>query len=263
MHFHLLLTACINPDGMPFTKVSDKDVRMQQYRKALDFYLDETPYPIIFAENSNTDISPYYSDAIQSGRLEVLTFAGNDNKTKGKGYGEACIIEHVLDHSKMLTADSVVVKITGRLVIKNLTDVLTKTFPCQDPMSVICSFNADLSFPDSRLLVAPIPFLRIFLADKEQMNDNENVFFEHVLARTIFKREFPYAPFWVEPFITGISGSTGQEYHSPIASRSRAIEYKRMALHRYKLYAQKTGKHHLIKEFVYAMLRIKYHFVKY
>lgn len=262
MHIYLLLTACINPDGMPFTKVSDKEVRMQQYRKALDFYLDETPYPIIFAENSNTDITSHYIEAIQSGRLEVLTFAGNDDKTKGKGYGEACIIEHVLNYSKMLTTDSVVVKITGRLVIKNLTDVLTKHFPCQDPMSVICSFNADFSFPDSRLLVAPISFLRNFLASKEQMNDHENVFFEHVLAWTIFKREFPYAPFWVEPIIIGVSGSTGQEYHSPITSPSRAIEYKRMALHRYKLYSQKTGKHNLFKELVYTMLLIKYHFIK-
>lgn len=263
MHFYLLLTACINPDGMSFTKVSDKKVRIQQYCKALDFYLNETPYPIIFAENSNTDISPHYSNAIKSGRLEVLTFAGNDDKTKGKGYGEACIIEYALNHSKLLTADSVVVKITGRLVIENLTDVLTKHFPYQDPMSVICSFNADLSFSDSRLLVAPIPFLRNFLADKELMNDNENVFFEHILAQNIFKREYPYSPFWVEPFIIGVSGSTGQEYHSPIASHSRAVEYKRMALHRYKLYTQKTGRHNLFKELVYAMLRIKYHFVKY
>jgi len=247
---------------MPFTKVSDKDVRMQQYLKALDFYLERTDYPIIFAENSNTDISHLYCQAIESGRLEVLTFAGNTNKEKGKGFGEAMIIEYALDHSKTLTEKSVVVKITGRLIIENIADILSVSFPLQSNGSVVCAFNADMSFPDSRIFIAPVPFLRSFLADKEQMNDYENVFFEHVLARNIFNGDYPYAPFWVEPFITGVSGSTGQEYYSPVASPSRAIEYKRMALHRYKLYTQRTGKHSLLKDLVYTMLRFKYHFAK-
>ena len=256
--YTLLLTACINPDGMPFTKVSDQTMRLQQYLEALRFYLDTTPYPIIFTENSGTDISVHFAEAINSGRLEVLTFAGNEDKSKGKGYGEACIIEYALNHSRKLTHDATVVKITGRLIVENLTAVLTHRFPLQGRQSVVCSFNSDFTFPDSRLMVSTIPFLRHFLADKEQMSDFKDIFFEHVLARHILQGRTSYAPFWTEPFIIGISGSSGQSYQKPEASRSRTIAYRLMALHRYRLFEQKTARHHLFKDAVYAILHLWY-----
>ena len=39
MEYILLLTACINPDGMPFTCLADVGVRKKQYIEALNFYL--------------------------------------------------------------------------------------------------------------------------------------------------------------------------------------------------------------------------------
>lgn len=37
MEYILLLTACINPDGMPFTCLADVGVRKKQYIEALNF----------------------------------------------------------------------------------------------------------------------------------------------------------------------------------------------------------------------------------
>lgn len=42
MEYILLLTACINPDGMPFTCLADVGVRKKQYIEALNFYLKNT-----------------------------------------------------------------------------------------------------------------------------------------------------------------------------------------------------------------------------
>lgn len=57
MEYILLLTACINPDGMPFTCLADVGVRKKQYIEALNFYLKNTTRKIVFVENSGTDIS--------------------------------------------------------------------------------------------------------------------------------------------------------------------------------------------------------------
>lgn len=56
MEYILLLTACINPDGMPFTCLADVGVRKKQYIEALNFYLKNTTRKIVFVENSGTDM---------------------------------------------------------------------------------------------------------------------------------------------------------------------------------------------------------------
>ena len=66
----LLLTGCINPNGMPFTALNNKEERQNQYVKALHFYLSQTSYPIVFTENSGTDISILFKEDIESGRME-------------------------------------------------------------------------------------------------------------------------------------------------------------------------------------------------
>ena len=78
MKYVLLLTACISPNGMCQTRLTDAEVRKQQYIEALQFYLKAVKYPIAFVENTGVDISGGFKSYIESGRLEVLTFRGND-----------------------------------------------------------------------------------------------------------------------------------------------------------------------------------------
>ena len=60
----ILLTACVNPGGMPFTVLNDTSERLRQYREALDFYLRETTQPIVFCENTLCDFSEDYKEHI-------------------------------------------------------------------------------------------------------------------------------------------------------------------------------------------------------
>lgn len=53
MEYILLLTACINPDGMPFTCLADVGVRKKQYIEALNFYLKNTTRKIVFVLEFN------------------------------------------------------------------------------------------------------------------------------------------------------------------------------------------------------------------
>ena len=84
----ILLTSCVNPNGMPFTALSDIDVRKQQYLDALWFYINNTSLPIVYVDNSNFDIEQFkIFHANVYKRLELLSFEGNRDKVHGKGYG--------------------------------------------------------------------------------------------------------------------------------------------------------------------------------
>ena len=57
MNTTILLTACIDPKGMAFTTLQNKEVRLQQYLDALNYYLYNTNLNIVFVENTGYNIS--------------------------------------------------------------------------------------------------------------------------------------------------------------------------------------------------------------
>ncbi len=212
----LLLTGCINPNGMPFTALSNLEERKRQYINAIRYYLSNTNFQIVFCENSGTDISPLFQQGIASGRMEYLTFNGNMDKERGKGYGECEIIEYALKQSKLISSshDQLIAKITGRLIVKNIYSIIKWHQLLFSKRTVFCAINSDISFPDSRLILAPISFFQIFLLSKERINDWKGYYFEHALRDTLIKENtYPYAPFFIMPHIEGISGSTGKSYN--------------------------------------------------
>lgn len=229
MEYILLLTGCINPNSMPFTALTDYSVRKEQYTKAINYYIHHTDFPIVFAENSNTDISNSFQQAISCNRIEFLTFYGNNNKNRGKGYGEAEIIEYALNNSQFIASSNrecAIVKITGRLIIENLKDIVNKRFIFQRQNSIVVSYNSDFTLADSRVIIAPFNFYISFLKNKELINDFNNTYFEIVLSDSIKQsKNFHYYPFYIEPQITGISGSTGEEYLPYKRNLKRRIIY--------------------------------------
>ena len=94
--FVILLTGCINPNGMKYTALQDPKEREKQYIEAIGFYLRKTSLPIVFCENTNyIPFANYFSEHKKSGRFEYLTFDGNSyDKNKGKGFGEALIVDY-------------------------------------------------------------------------------------------------------------------------------------------------------------------------
>lgn len=99
----LFLTACVNPNGMAYTKLNNLEERLRQYKEALNWYLDHTDMRILLVENSGCDFSDCYQRQIDEGRLEFLCFEGNDyDRSRGKGYGEAAIMEYGIAHSRLI-----------------------------------------------------------------------------------------------------------------------------------------------------------------
>lgn len=229
----ILLTGCINPKGMIMTALTNHKEREIQYIKAIEFYLTSTNYPIVFTENSGTDISSHFLDAIKSRRLECLTFQGNLDKKRGKGYGECEIIEYALQKSQLIrfSHDKRIAKITGRLIVRNISTIIRLHYLLLPKQATICAYNSDLSFPDSRFIIATVDFYRTFLRRKESINDTIGYYFEHALSDTIKKetRHF-YYPFFLMPRIEGISGSTGKNYSIIPNSFAFIIKYAKYAI---------------------------------
>ena len=250
----ILLTGCINPNGMPFTQLTDICERQKQYVDAIHFYLNNTDFQIVFCENSNTNIQFLFKN--EQRRLEILTYAGNQNKRRGKGYGEVEIIEYALCNSSFIKDDCVIIKITGRLIVRNINEIITHKFPLQKKNSIICSFNSDLKYADSRIFYAPVSFFKSFINHKYEINDSKNIFFEHVLSQQILMNNNSAYPFWEEPSIIGVSGSTGKVYCGKDTTPHHLRRYRIFVLEQACLLGARFRKYNAITLTVYYIIYI-------
>lgn len=177
----LLLTACISPNGMAFTAVQDSAKRRSAYIEALNYYLKATKFRIVFCNNSGEDLSCEFSE--YSDRIEFLSYYGNDyDKSLGKGYGEAGIIDFALQNSIFLKNAKTIVKITGKLKVLNLKKALSLTDfvlgKCDD---CVCCTWVESGIVDSRVFCGSPHFFQYLVNHKYLMNDETGAYFEKVL----------------------------------------------------------------------------------
>lgn len=144
----LLMTATITPPSI-VTNLSRTDPRqrLQDYKAALQFYLDlpkEVLPRILFVENSNSDVSELRNMAARytEKETEFVTFYGLDYPPGfGRGYGEAKLLDYGMDHSEIvakLRMDDVIWKATGRLKLLNFAE-LSASAP--DSLDLYCDLK--------------------------------------------------------------------------------------------------------------------------
>ena len=73
----LLLTGCVQPNiKNDVLAIKDVETRKNQYLEAIDWYIKNTPYKIVFCENSGYDLKSEM--AIRGGRqIEYLSFVAS------------------------------------------------------------------------------------------------------------------------------------------------------------------------------------------
>ena len=211
------MTACVNPCGMSHTKLQDPEIRANQYRQALDFYIKETNLPIVFCENTMYDFSSGYQQIITSGRLEYLTFDGNNYDTsRGKGYGEALIIRYAINNSDIIKNSKYVIKITGRLIITDIKRIsaspllyLKNVFRC----------NIKEKFISTYLIICRPQLIKDFVCKYQELiweDSPTNDLIEHHMYRALTKdpdlSKTTFLPFISIPNVVGVSGTTGNPY---------------------------------------------------
>jgi len=211
----LLLTATIDPGATLTVARREPLLRLEDYRSALESWLSvETAPKIVFCENSGYDLAPLQRLVTPcAGReVEFISFSGNQHgATRGKGYAELGIIQHAMEKSELVSNSDIVVKCTGRLIVRNALGVLRSMASCD--FDIMCTLKRNLTFADSRLFAATPEFIRHYLLPRAgTIDENAGVHFEHALAcatATALADRKSWRPFPIFPRMEGISGSDG------------------------------------------------------
>jgi hypothetical protein len=132
----VLLTATVTPpQGAAQLARTDPRVRLADYANALEFYLKHLKKGsisgLIFSDNSNSNIDVLH-DMVEkydvTNQVEFISYPGLDySPSFGRGYGEFKMVDYVMEHSKLISqlpGSANIWKITGRYILKNLTEVI-------------------------------------------------------------------------------------------------------------------------------------------
>lgn len=127
----LLITGCIKPYiNQDWLVLKDPKERLKQYVESIRYYIEESDFDyIVFCENSNFNTSEkdvLNKLACSKGKqFEWLTFEGDLARLNlSKGGGEDEIIDYAFENSKWIKGTRSFVKVTGRLKIMNVNQIL-------------------------------------------------------------------------------------------------------------------------------------------
>lgn len=209
----ILLTATVDPKGTAWTRLQDPGIRKAQYLYAIDFYLRETDCDIVFCENTGADIFDEIESAEKYKRLEYLTFDGNDyDKCRGKGYGEAIIIRYAIENSLRIRNSDLVIKITGRVIIRNLNEllhVMSRNSELKMPYAIFEFAGAGLT--KTVCFCAPKEWLLYTVKKYQELIYDVGYSFEKVICRSVTETsDMKVIPFF--PHIDGICGGFNRPY---------------------------------------------------
>lgn len=213
-----IVTGTISPaPQMSHLVLRDVEERLKQYEESLRFLLcSRTFSKVVFCENSNYGTSEMSNLADVASEnnvsLELLSFQGSVEKVcvHGKGFGEGEIMDYVFSHSKLIRTETYFVKITGRLKINNIKDIVghmnqNRTY-FNIPNRTICNFY------DTRIYGMPIrQFKDYFLNSYDEVMDEQGIFLETVYTRILYDHNIKIHNFPRYPRIVGMSGSGGIE----------------------------------------------------
>lgn len=216
----LLLTACVNPGGMAYTALQDPEMRKEQYVNALRYYLNNTRLKIVVCENTGSDFSGEFASETSNGRLEYLTFNGNGyDRTLGKGYGEALIIQHALMHSQFICrSEGYVIKVTGRIIVDNIGEIIRQA-SARDKNRFGCNITETFFFQSVVMIFHKSYFENVAATALGKINDSDTPprYLEMVLAELIGKNcEIKIRPFLTPPMLKGVSAT----YNTPYSHKS-------------------------------------------
>lgn len=224
--FLLVLSATIEPKGMPLLQIADPGLRRQQYLQNFTRCIEQmSSIPeaaVLFVENSGCDLEDFREVANRAEAkiaAELISVEQNDHSRElGKGFGEFRMIDTAVEQSVLAKKADYLVKLTGRLGVQNLPTILRKLPLPLDICGDVHPYPGwSRGVIDSRLLIFSRTFyLQNVIGLYREMNDSAGEYAEHRLYQLVRRaRDFkvltqlPIEPQWI-----GASGSTGERYDS-------------------------------------------------
>jgi hypothetical protein len=208
----ILLTGTIKPSIVYSLKRTDPNQRERDYYTAISEWL-QFKIPVVFCENSN-----YYSVLIknlESPYFEFIQYSDSDDlSSRGKGFGEARIMEYAMKKSRIISEHEYIIKVTGRLFIRNIISILK--IADNSNFDVMAPLENKLKWADSRLFIFNKLFYQQYFSKSAlKIDDSIGFCFERALACSIHdlladNRNWEMLPFY--PKYKGYSGTYNEAY---------------------------------------------------
>lgn len=213
----LILTSCINPPRQNFLKLTDFKERYLQTVDSIKFYIDTGVFEnIVICDGSNYNLK---NDKIvtyakeRNVNLEILCFKQNfSNVIKfGKGYGEGEIVEFITKHSQLYNNIKNFIKITGRLKILNIKDIISKLDENKDYFDFFPAIK--IGCVDTRFyMIRKHVFETVLLNSYKKVNDDNRYSYEYSFTDDLHLNNVHPYRFPVAPIFSGYSGTTNTQY---------------------------------------------------
>lgn len=213
----LLITSCVAPPMQLNLILSDPQIRYKETIKGLDFFIKSGAFDkIVLCDNSGFTFNDDELTSLATSHhvsLEILTFRGDSSKVKerGKGYGEGEIMKYILENSRLLKTEDFFFKITGKLSVANIEDIIRKINQKKNYFNIVTLkwFGAiDTRFYGVNKQV----FIDVLLYEYLKVNDGEMVWYEICFRNALKKARIAFDSFPIYPIICGLSGTQGIEY---------------------------------------------------
>ncbi len=222
----LLLTATVTPGQTVNTARADPQARLGDYRSALTAWIRHGPCDhIVMCESSGAPAS-WFADqaamATQLGRtFEYHSFQQDFPPALGKGFGELGIIGHALEHSRLLAEAPIMLKATGRYIVRNAAVLHSQA--ATGEADIICDLREHLTNADCRWFAGTPAFIRQYLLPRRNAcDDSRLVFLEHVLAKAVHAALADGLVWRLPrrmPLIDGVGGTTSRPMRTSLTKR--------------------------------------------
>lgn len=228
----VLLTGTIRPSTRVALKRSSASQRLLDYKTSLAWWSlasSRHDFSLVFIENSG-----YPLTNLTGGHLRARSFPDEPANSRGKGWGEDRLMARAFsDKSLNLDRFEWVAKCTGRLMIRNLTQVLPRAV---SPPYLMARFYPNLAAVDTRWFAASPGVWRQFLIQSSEcVDDSAGVYLENVMARRMHRAIAEGANYVSPkrvPRFSGLSATSNLRYDSPKFRLAAALEDSLNAIRR-------------------------------
>lgn len=223
-NFTLLLTACIEVQNKALVKRNDTESRLRDYQMSLRKWLtkQDSIKNIVFVDNSGYSLDSLKEIAKKENpynkNVEFLSFLYKPEQDADISLGELLIIDYGLKHSTLLSLADRFVKVTGRIFIRNIDNIVDGL---EEDFHAVSSFSENLCYVDSVIVAFDKKLYIEKVSDYAIQNvrnaNSKKMDFERVYALAIHKAildDFRWYPFPFEPIIDGMSGTKNVRYRN-------------------------------------------------
>ena len=231
--FSLILTCSINPKNMPDLVRSDRDLRLSDYKKSFQFWVEhKLVNKIIMIENTGYDLDYFRKIASKYTNKETEIISSNLNesfdKKLGKGYGQYLCLKEIFEKSQIVKNTNFFIDVTGRHIVRNFKKILDEII-LEQP-DIYLNLTNNLKFADTNIYGgSKIFFEKFVIPETQKTDDSNNNIFEKCVAKGTLKAlanglVLSSIPTYAE--IEGYIGTNGKKYKQNLFKKIKLLIYR-------------------------------------